>query len=606
MAEGGEVFKLDHHTHFSKEEYREWFRDHLIQLQCTHYTWMGDKIPFRVAQYILGDLAYVIKHAAFLKDQRVLLDLDLSPEQMDFVQHKLCQFRDHLVTFEGHECRFTFYTVGFYPNLVDLMVNLATKGRDGSILEEDVHPGIPVPESPPELQYLPFTPPSHSTPGKPKSTELSEAQARTHRQVLELMQQLPNLQLQNIVKDLARQQGYQLVVEGSKPVEAIPRMHHLSSIQPDPALQESMAQVSSALVSEMVNKGVLQGRVPRVDIFTGDSNTKISFDQWERKVLSWEGEYTDQAIKEAITNSVKGRPLQDIGVMPAKAHWKDLVERLRTKYQTAASYDVLMGMFYDITMEDGDDLAAFSTKLEQQLRHVVDMFPSTFDSSKYWPLLRERFFHGMPENIKTNTRSQYNDSSVSYEDLLAYARKIETEANRFKKSHDKVQKEKDSSHKKPKVSAVQTSSNEIKKIESFCNQTTAEIQAMQRTVQELTKAVGKLQQVHPSSSVSASVTTATEGDTGQNNTPAQPRGRGGGGGFGRWRGRWRGGRGGNYNSQNRPPPLCYFCRDHLSAAEANHRVYECPLLPEVSKRFWDNRSANTPAGATGSTTDQGN
>ena len=54
-----------------------------------------------------------------------------------------------------------------------------------------------------------------------------------------------------------------------------------------------------------------------------------------------------------------------------------------------------------------EDCAAFSSKLEQKLTHVQAMCPGKLDNQQYWHLLRERFFHGLPVNLRSNIRNEY-------------------------------------------------------------------------------------------------------------------------------------------------------------------------------------------------------
>ena len=58
-------------------------------------------------------------------------------------------------------------------------------------------------------------------------------------------------------------------------------------------------------------------------------------------------------------------------------------------------------------MTPAEDCAAFSLKLEQKLSIVQDMYPNELNNKQYMHLLRERFFHGLPVNLRTNIRSEY-------------------------------------------------------------------------------------------------------------------------------------------------------------------------------------------------------
>ena len=181
------------------------------------------------------------------------------------------------------------------------------------------------------------------------------------------------------------------------------------------------------MVQQLVEKGMLKGSIPKLDNFNGDPQwTKASFHVWEKQVMALEGDYTPASIRTAIRNSLKGRALQDISILPPEANWKVLLETLRIKYQHKASYDSMLSVFYGLQMTSAEDCKAFSSKLEQKLSYVQAMYPEELNTKQYWHLLRERFFHGLPVNLRTNIRSEY-EKGVDYYPLLQAARMIESE-----------------------------------------------------------------------------------------------------------------------------------------------------------------------------------
>ena len=54
------------------------------------------------------------------------------------------------------------------------------------------------------------------------------------------------------------------------------------------------------------------------------------------------------------------------------------------------------------------------------------MYPDELNNKQYWNLLRERFFHGLPVNLRTNIRNEY-EKGVDYYSLLQAARMMESE-----------------------------------------------------------------------------------------------------------------------------------------------------------------------------------
>ena len=172
--------------------------------------------------------------------------------------------------------------------------------------------------------------------------------------------------------------------------------------------QKGVLQASQVMVQQLVEKGMLKDSIPKLDNFNGDSQTtKHSFHVWEKQVMALEGDYTPASIRTAIRNSLKGRALQDITILPPDASWKVLLDTLRIKYQHKASYDSMLSVFYGLQMTPAEDCAVFSSKSEQKVSYVQPIYPDELNTKQYWYLLRERFFHGFPVNLRTNIRSEY-------------------------------------------------------------------------------------------------------------------------------------------------------------------------------------------------------
>ena len=126
-----------------------------------------------------------------------------------------------------------------------------------------------------------------------------------------------------------------------------------------------VVQASQVMAQQLVEKGMLRGNIPKLNNFDGDpQTTKISFHVWKKWVMALEGDYTTTSIRTAIRNSLKGRPLQDISILPPDTDRKVLLDTLRIKYQHKASYDSRLSVFYGLQMTSAEDCAAFSSKLE--------------------------------------------------------------------------------------------------------------------------------------------------------------------------------------------------------------------------------------------------
>ena len=64
----------------------------------------------------------------------------------------------------------------------------------------------------------------------------------------------------------------------------------------------------------------------------------------------------------------------------------------------------------------------------------------------YWNCVRERYFHSLPKDLRTNLRTQF-DSGATYYQMLELARIVESE-NFHEKSHSLFLKQAKREHKK--------------------------------------------------------------------------------------------------------------------------------------------------------------
>ena len=85
-----------------------------------------------------------------------------------------------------------------------------------------------------------------------------------------------------------------------------------------------------------------------------------------------------------------------------------------------------MAQFYGTKMEPDENCASFGIRLEQKLNQVTLQYPNKISDTMYWNCVRERFFHGLSKNMRTNLRPQF-DGGANYYKLLELARIIESE-----------------------------------------------------------------------------------------------------------------------------------------------------------------------------------
>ena len=206
----------------------------------------------------------------------------------------------------------------------------------------------------------------------------------------------------------------------------------------------------------------------------------------------------------------------------------------------------------------------FWYKIGTKLNQVSLQYPNKISESMYWNCVRERFFHGLSKDMRTNLRTQF-DSGANYYRLLELARIVESES-----LHEDSKTEMKSTTTKGKgkvsVATVDSTSQQIQQLQGTVKGLTKMLQGnQQNTVQELVQNdVNTLPQASPSQNTASFV-----------NTQGVRGGRGG------YRGRGRG-----------SPILCYWCRDFLHKEQASHKVAQCPYQKQANDSWWKNQLGN--------------
>ena len=342
--------------------------------------------------------------------------------------------------------------------------------------------------------------------------------------------------------------------------------------------QESLVQSSQGLAEG----GYIHAKTPKFESFFGDDKkNKLDFDMWERQALSAATTHSGTAVKQAMMQSLKGQALMVISALPPETSWDKLLQALKIKYQDKASYDVLMAQFYGTKIEPDKKCASFDTRLEQKLNQVSLQYPNKISESTYWNCVRERFFHGLSKDTRTNLRTQF-DSGANYYRLLELARIVESESL-HEDSKTEMKPTTTKGKGKVSVATVDNTSQQIQQLQGAVKGLTKMLQGnqqmtqtpqyvsqpIQNTVQELVQNdVNTLPQASPSQNTASFF-----------NTQGARGGRGGYRGRGRGRGR------GN-------PILCYWCRDFLPKEQASHKVAQCPYQKQAKDSWWKNQLGN--------------
>ena len=276
--------------------------------------------------------------------------------------------------------------------------------------------------------------------------------------------------------------------------------------------------------------------------------------------------------------SLKGQALMVTSALPPEASWEKLLGALKIKYQDKAPYDVLMAQFYGTKMDIDEKCASFGTRLEQKLNQVSLQYPDKISETMYWNYVRERFFHGLPKDMRTNLRTQF-DSGATYYQMLELARIVESE-NFHENSGNETKATSYKGKSKVNIASVDNPTQQVQQMQQLQGAVKGLTKLLQNNQQpnQLTQIPQFVPQTGPKG-IQESVITSPQATNGQGSTTPQ-RGRGGRGGY-----RGRGGRGRGRGGLM----LCYWCRDFLPKEQANHKVAQCPYQKQAKSEYWKNQ-----------------
>ena len=551
----------------------EWkvVRENLVQLHCEDVSWeqATDKIPLDLVRYLLGDLVPHLSTLVFLRGNRCLFTIDWTkiPNSYAVWQYMVDNSFHKRTSMQVAHYHFTFMLshVGpKYEDLVDLYCQAHLGEPHPSFRKEDVWvQGSLQPMEHPEMLYLPPNLPGST----PKKANIAKPQPRSDLPSLEEMGQQ---ELVELVKQLLEERANR-PTPLSNPNKGATIAGHTSMNQ------ESLIQSSQAILQGLAEGGYIHAKTPKFECFFGDEKkNKLDFDMWERQVLSVATTHSGAAIKQAMMQSLKGQALMVTSALPPDASWEKLLQALKIKYQDKAPYDVLMAQFYGTKMDIDEKCASFGTRLEQKLNQVSLQYPNKISETMYWNCVRERFFHGLPKDMRTNLRTQF-DSGATYYQMLELARIVESE-NFHENSENEAKSTSYKGKSKVNVASVDNPTQQIQQMQQLQGAVKGLTKLLQNNQQptQLPQIPQFVPQAGPKGT-QENVNTLPQATNGQGSTTPQ-RGRGGRGGY---RGRGGRGRGGLI--------LCYWCRDFLPKDQANHKVAQCPYQKQAKNDWWKNQ-----------------
>ena len=171
-----------------------------------------------------------------------------------------------------------------------------------------------------------------------------------------------------------------------------------------------------------------RSQTPKSSPFSGnDLKRDVPFAHWKYEVETLSMVYTESAIKEAITKSLRGSVAEALRSLGPLASAADILISMKGKYGVAAFYNSLMRDFLLLSRKK---MRKFPSLLPRQKSSCLLSnrgSPQRFVGNVKSNALRDRLFFGLKKEIRHSISFKYNDTKISYSELLRFARETEVE-----------------------------------------------------------------------------------------------------------------------------------------------------------------------------------
>ena len=107
----------------------------------------------------------------------------------------------------------------------------------------------------------------------------------------------------------------------------------------------------------------LMEQLPRVGYFSGERPTpkgEIDFKTWKSNVTGNMQNYPELSLRPEICSSLQGNAKELLEGLPAGATVDEIVDMLTRQYGTVESSDQLLGNFYQLSQNKGEEVGKFA------------------------------------------------------------------------------------------------------------------------------------------------------------------------------------------------------------------------------------------------------
>ena len=255
--------------------------------------------------------------------------------------------------------------------------------------------------------------PNHWYSSTPKEPDLSTLVSEIQRQ--------GDSVLLNVYQTLKRECDNRHLIPGSVPIPG-------ESFVDTEKLGQAIAKSNQDFLTALTSRGIVKSSPPKLHPFSGENHKEdVTFEQWNYEVRQYLKTHTEESVKEAMIQCLKGATLEGVRNLGEDSSVTQILEHLKCTFQGAAPFDTLLKNFFSLEQRENEDVAKFAIRLESQLASIKWQYPEELAPQTESKYKRDRLLFGLHKNIKDSVRQTYKDPKVSYAELLRAAREIEEE-----------------------------------------------------------------------------------------------------------------------------------------------------------------------------------
>ena len=188
-----------------------------------------------------------------------------------------------------------------------------------------------------------------------------------------------------------------------------------------------------------VSASVVDGEItplPKLTQFSGaagSSKGESSYEQfrYEVRCLMKDDNVSDTILMRAVRRAVKGVAFDTLLTLGESVSPRSMLDKFETVFGNILTKEQCLDALHAARQKDDEVVALWACRLETLARQVVEKKAMSESATK--ELIRNKFWTGLRDGwVKGQTRHKFDDSSVTFEQLVTACRSVESETDQSK------------------------------------------------------------------------------------------------------------------------------------------------------------------------------